>query len=142
MILRVVPMGKPRMTRQDAWKKRKPVTQYHAFKDVVRMQVNQNAEMRRLIDSGMVVVVSWTAYLPMPASWSEKKQREMAGCLHQAKPDRDNIDKALLDALFKDDSGIAAGTLVKRWDDGAGVRMEVMVSDNGFSEPPGGGRSE
>lgn len=48
--------------------------------------------------------------------------------LHRAKPDRDNIDKALLDALFNDDSGIASGLIEKRWDDGNGPRIEAVFS--------------
>ena len=60
-------------------------------------------------------------------------QAEMAGALHRAKPDRDNIDKAILDALFTDDSGIAAGHLEKRWDDGGGPRLEIIFA---ISAPP------
>ena len=40
-----------------------------------------------------------------------KRAQEAIGELHRTKPDRDNIDKAVLDALFDEDSAIAAGYL-------------------------------
>jgi Holliday junction resolvase RusA-like endonuclease len=52
----------------------------------------------------------------------------MSGTLHRQKPDRDNIDKGILDALFKSDCGVAGGTIVKRWDDGKGPRIEIHVT--------------
>lgn len=113
------PLGKPRMTRQDVYIKRKPVVRFRAYE--TRLQaacrgVSQEASQ-----------VSWTAYLSIPKSWSEKKKAAMAGQFHRQKPDRDNIDKGILDALFKSDCGIAAGTLAKFWDDGGGARLEITV---------------
>ena len=131
VIFPIVPMGKPRMTQRDRWKKRPAVTRYHGFKDELRARVAGLPHLRRLIDSGTVYRLSWTAYLPIPASWAKHKKAAMAGALHRAKPDRDNIDKAILDALFTDDSGIAAGHLEKRWDDGRGPRLEIT-----FESPP------
>jgi Holliday junction resolvase RusA-like endonuclease len=69
--------------------------------------------------------LSWVAYFAPSPSWSDTKQRAAIGELHRSKPDRDNIDKALLDALFKNDSGISAGTIEKRWD--WVPRLEVMI---------------
>ena len=49
--------------------------------------------------------------------------------LHRSKPDRDNIDKAVLDVLFAGstggDSGIARGTVEKRWADKACLYVSV-----------------
>ena len=47
------------------------------------------------------------------------------GNLHRLAPDRDNIDKALLDALFPQDKAIAMGHIEKRWD--WEPRMEVTI---------------
>lgn len=113
------PMGKPRMTQRDVWKKRPCVLRYRAWADKAR------AAAGNLITGPQNV--SWTAYFAMPKSWSQSKKDKMRGGPHQQKPDRDNCDKALLDSLFKDDSGISDGTLRKRWDDGNGARMEVTV---------------
>jgi Holliday junction resolvase RusA-like endonuclease len=115
------PMGKPRMTQRDKWQKRPAVIRYRAWADAARAAVPED-----MTDDPLTV--SWTAYLPIPKSWSAKKREAMKDTLHRQKPDRDNIDKGVLDALFKSDCGVAAGTLVKRWDDGIGPRIIVKVS--------------
>ncbi|KNE88062.1 hypothetical protein PSTG_18543, partial [Puccinia striiformis f. sp. tritici PST-78] len=56
-----------------------------------------------------------TFVLPMPDSWSKKKRTEMAGKPHQQKPDKDNLEKALLDAIFEDDCRILDGRVTKVW---------------------------
>lgn len=113
------PMGKPRMTQRDKWAKRPVVLRYRAFSDKARASAPSN-----LPDSP--IRVDWTAYLPMPDSWSSKKKDAHRGQLHQSKPDRDNIDKGILDALWPSDSCIATGTIEKRWDDGKGARIEIQ----------------
>jgi len=124
----VTPIGKPRMTQRDKWAKRLPVVQYYAFKDQMQIQINQAAGLLDFFDGGNVTGLSWVAFLPMPESWSKRKKAEMAGQLHRAKPDRDNIDKAILDSLFANDSGIATGHIEKRWDDGKGPRIEITFT--------------
>ena len=119
LTIRVTPMGKPRMTQRDKWKKRPAAERYHAFKDVVREQGGSAIQPK----AGKL---SWTAYIPIPKSWSKKKKAEMRGAPHQQRPDRDNIDKAILDALFEEDSHIYSGTIEKFWDDGAGARIEFF----------------
>lgn len=39
----------------------------------------------------------------------------MAGKPHQQKPDKDNLEKALLDAIFGEDSHIWDGRVTKIW---------------------------
>jgi len=51
----------------------------------------------------------------------------MAGKPHQVRPDRDNIDKGIMDALFEEDSRVAFGQQSKRWDDGHGPRIIIHV---------------
>lgn len=115
------PIGKPRMTQRDKWAKRPAVMRYRAWADKARASAPADLPERP-------VSVSWVAYLPIPKSWSKIAKHMAAGTHHQQKPDRDNIDKAVCDALWKDDSVIAHGTLEKRWDDGSGPRIEVWVS--------------
>lgn len=119
IVAEVVPMGAPRMTQRDRWKKRPCVLRYHAFKDALRAQVGP-------VPDG-VNSLSWIAYMPIPKSWPKWKKKDMAGKLHDQKPDRDNIDKAILDALFKDDRKVATGRLTKRWDDGNGPRIHLTL---------------
>lgn len=114
----IVPIGKPRMTQRDRWKKRPCVLKYRAFADELRAQTD-----------GMIpedpVSVSWVAWFPFPKSYSKKKRAALAGTIHRQKPDRDNVDKAILDVLFKEDCRVGHGELCKRWDDGKGPRIEL-----------------
>ncbi len=119
MRIPVTPMGKPRMTRRDKWAKRKCVVKYYEFKDKIREYTECFPKKPRRVD--------WIAYLPMPKSWSKAKKSGKQGRLHQSKPDRDNIDKAILDAVLKDDSVVAQGITEKRWDDGMGARLELRA---------------
>ena len=101
----ILPIPKPRMTQRDRWKKRDCVERYHAFKDECRKhKVTVNL-------SGDHV----TFILPMPKSWSEKKQANMDGKPHQLKPDIDNLTKALFDAVLEQDCGVWDHRATKLW---------------------------
>lgn len=120
VVCRVVPMGKPRMTRRDKWMVRPAVARYREFSDALR-------KFFEMVPLKNISELSWEAYIPMPESWSAKKKALMSGTPHRTKPDRDNIDKAILDSLFDDDSGIYTGKMTKLWDDGGGPRIEVWL---------------
>jgi len=115
------PMGKPRMTRQDKWKKRPCVMRYRQIKDEIKAACKADLTKRD------VWRLDWIAYMEMAKSWSKKKRAFFAGGRHRAKPDKDNIDKGILDALFTEDSTICEGFHSKRWDDGHGPRLEVTL---------------
>lgn len=105
----VTPVGKPRMTQRDKWKKRPPVLRYYQFKDEINLAAKQ-------IDYVPADELKLVFYLPMPKSWSYKKRREMRGRPHQQKPDTDNLTKAFKDALCEDDSYIWHEDCAKYWD--------------------------
>lgn len=107
------------MTQRDKWARRACVMRYFAWKDKARESAGE------LPAPESVTSLSWVAYFCPPVSWSKKKRLSVIGKPHRAKPDRDNIDKAVLDALFKEDSAIAKGTIEKRWD--WIERMEVTI---------------
>jgi Holliday junction resolvase RusA-like endonuclease len=111
----IVPMGKPRQTQRDKWKKREVVTRYHTFKDECRL-----ANVT-LPEAGAHV----TFVLPMPASWSRKKRDQMDGAPHTQKPDIDNCTKALMDAVFPDDSGVWDIRTTKIWGLEGQIRITV-----------------
>lgn len=92
------------MTRSDTWKKRPAVLRYRAFRDEVRM-----------LGVKIPVPASITFWMPMPESWSQKKRTAMLHQPHCQKPDIDNCVKALLDAVFEDDSHVWKITAEKRW---------------------------
>lgn len=103
-VYNINPVGKPRMTQRDQWKKRPAVMRYRAFADEVRDKIKEVPIPYHVI-----------FILPMPKSWSKKKRREMAGEPHCQRPDKDNLEKAFLDALFTDDSHVWDGRVSKLW---------------------------
>lgn len=110
----ITPMGKPRMTQRDKWRAREAVVRYRAFKDECRLRNVM------LPDAGAHV----TFILPMPKSWSKKKRREMNGAPHRQKPDVDNCAKALMDAVFPDDSGVWDIRATKVWGEQGAIVIE------------------
>ncbi len=61
----------------------------------------------------------------MPKSWSQKKRTQLNGQAHQQKPDKDNLEKALLDAIFDDDSRVWDGRVTKLW----GEKGQIIVGE-------------
>jgi Holliday junction resolvase RusA-like endonuclease len=112
-VYKINPVPKPRMTQQDKWKKRKPVLNYWFFKDHVRLL---GVKLREGGDHVVFII-------PMPPSWSKKKQAQLVGKPHQQKPDKDNLEKALLDALFDDDCAVWDGRTSKLW----GISGAIVV---------------
>lgn len=111
IVFNVNPMGKPRMTQRDKWLKppRKPVALYWSFKDVLK------AESAKINFSMPESDYHIFCIIQMPNSWSDKKKNQMNNAPHQQKPDKDNIEKGILDALLDDDSKVWDGRVTKRW---------------------------
>ncbi|WP_288365609.1 RusA family crossover junction endodeoxyribonuclease [uncultured Marinobacter sp.] len=101
----ITPVAKPRMTRKDKFAKRPATAKYWAFKDECRLRKISVPE------SGAHI----TFILPMPKSWSAKKRAEMDGQPHQQKPDKDNLEKALLDAVYDEDCKVWDSRVTKVW---------------------------
>ncbi|MEE8128174.1 RusA family crossover junction endodeoxyribonuclease [Candidatus Vondammii sp. HM_W22] len=110
------PQAKPRMTKRDKWAKRPAVQRYHAFKDEIRYR------KVKLPESGWHVVFQ----IQMPKSWANKKRLQMAGKPHQVVPDKDNLEKALLDSLFLDDCRVWDGRVTKIW----GWKGVIWICEN------------
>ncbi len=66
-----------------------------------------------------------TFVIPMPQSWSKKKRAQHAGKPHQQKPDKDNLEKALLDAVFDEDSHVWDGRVTKIW----GEKGQIIIEE-------------
>lgn len=75
------------------------------------------------------VELNITFYLPIPPSWTKTKQRDMDGQLHTSRPDRDNLEKGVCDALnkivWKDDGQVCMGTTIKRYSREPRIEIEV-----------------
>lgn len=113
------PIGKPRMTRRDVWKKRPIVLRYRKFADEIR------AASGKLPSSPDMVVI--TAWMPMPKSWSRKKRDLLNNRPCRTRPDVDNVIKAVMDALFDEDCGIWVGVAIKYWCPIGQERLEVKL---------------
>lgn len=108
IIIDIDPIGKPRMTKADAWKKRPCVLRYWEFKDELVKQCKQAGyELEEKLDL--------VFFIPMPKSWSKKKRKVMNMQPHKQKPDWDNISKAFCDCLSKDDSKVWKASVEKYW---------------------------
>jgi len=118
------PVGKPRQTRSDRWKKRPEVLRYRAWADEVRRVATGDAAQKL---EGVPLEVRVKAYFALPKTWSAAKRRAWTGKPHQSKPDWDNVAKSVCDALFAEDKTIWAGSLSKFWEDGKGARIEIEV---------------
>lgn len=116
------PLGKPRMTQRDKWKKRPNVVRYREWCDRIHEAVGDS-----LPAAEQVAEVNWTAYFEPPKSWPKRRRVAAMGTRHRSKPDRDNIDKAVLDCLFEHDERIPDGTLRKRWDWMARLEIEILM---------------
>ncbi|MGQ0329406.1 RusA family crossover junction endodeoxyribonuclease [Citrobacter portucalensis] len=112
----ITPVGKPRMTCADKWKKRPEVLRYRAFCDEVRLQGIELPESDAHV----------TFILPMPASWSKKKRADFNGKPHQIKPDFDNMMKALMDAIYENDAHIWDARVSKLWGETGRIIIEEL----------------
>ena len=113
----IKPVPKPRMTSSSRYKTTEQEAVYYAFgREVRRMHIT-------IPESGYHVIF----VLMMPLGWSEKKKNKMRHTAHQSGrgPDKDNLEKALLDSIFyknpkekkKNDAHIWNGTVSKVWGD-------------------------
>ena len=70
-------------------------------------------------------------YMPIPKSWSKKKQIETHSRPHTSKPDIDNLAKAVLDGIsgryFRDDSQVYSLHCMKYWSNNP--RISVIMKE-------------
>ena len=118
LIYAIDPLGKPRMTRRSMYvdgKLRPPVARYMAFKDLVRT-----------IGVHLPECYHVTFVFEMPKSWSQAKRERMRGQPHTQKPDKDNCEKALHDALLDDDAKVWDGRVSKFWGEAGMIVVEEI----------------
>lgn len=121
IILPGTPIGKPRMTLRDKWAKRPAVVKYRDWCDRLR------ALAGTIPPAGLIYELNWVAVFEPPKSWAKKERCSALGTLHRMKPDRDNIDKAVLDCLWESDSAIAQGRIAKVWGFEPRLELEMIL---------------
>jgi hypothetical protein len=101
------------MTRSDQWNERDCVVRYRTWCDLARTAATgaPNSYLNPEQFLGYYAFV----HHPIPPSWSKGKKAIMEGRLHQQKPDKDNVEKAINDALFLDDSPLAIGGVMAQY---------------------------
>lgn len=107
----IVPVPAPRQVKKDKFNPTDAVLRYRAFRDEVALR---HVTIDRLPAFFMFV-------LPMFPSWSGAKRTRMRGMPHEQTPDKDNLEKALLDAIYGDDSHIWWTGSLKIWHDSGGI---------------------
>ena len=100
--------GKPRMTRGDRANYRPVVRRYWAYKELIK-----NAARKQKFKMGDQHEVKF--FIQMPKSWSKKKKSEMCGKPHRSRPDLDNLQKGIWDALLHEDSTVWSVWATKYW---------------------------
>ena len=110
IILAISPMAAPRLNRKSRFHPKKCGLwqRYLQWKQEVAW-LAQQAGWQPTDDLSVRFI------LPMPKSWSKKKQQKMDGQPHQQRPDRNNLTKALEDALYEDDCQVWRSIEEKRW---------------------------
>jgi Holliday junction resolvase RusA-like endonuclease len=103
----IEPTPAPRQSRRDRWSPSASVLRYRAFRDEVAWKIRELPE-----DFFHVIFL-----LPMPPSWSDRKKAETVGNPHTGTPDKDNLEKALIDAVFRnrDDAHVWNTASTKLW---------------------------
>ena len=85
---------------------------------------------RDLIAATGPVRLDATFFIPVPPSINGKERAERLAGWHDIKPDRDNLEKALCDALnhagvWKDDCQVVDGRIQKKWAEVGCIEVKV-----------------
>lgn len=121
------PIGKPRMTRSDKWRKRPCVMKYRAWADHARLCVLQ--QVGKLPPAAQVIQLQMVAQFEPPLKIGRRKlhaneRAVMYGLPHREKPDWDNIAKCQ-DSLYEDDKQIPWGGCRKVY--GPVTQLEITI---------------
>lgn len=107
-------------------KKIETVKRYLSYKEQISWAARQQYKGAPMTGP---IAVNLTFYMPIPGSWSIKKKLLMDGKLHTTKPDRDNLEKGVCDALnkiiWKDDGQVCDGRTVKYYSSNPRVEIEI-----------------
>ena len=92
-------------------------------------------QSRERLESGQPLRASLNIWFAVPESYSYSKRTELLsrGAWHIIKPDCDNLDKAILDALnglaYDDDSAVCELHVTKRYAANNAERVEVLIEE-------------
>lgn len=139
LVIMIEPMGTVRTTRgminRIRWKKYTledkrvmKVIEYLQYKERLSWAARQKHKDEPITGP---IKVNLTFYMPMPESWSGVKKRRMEGAPHTTKPDRDNLEKGVCDALnkivWKDDGQVCDGRTRKFYSNEPRIEIEICA---------------
>lgn len=110
----ITPVPAPRQVARDKFNPSASVQRYRAFRDECRLR---HVQLPRPFHHVIFI-------LPMSRSWSGKERLRLMGMPHEMRPDRDNLEKALLDAVYGEDCQVWDGRATKLW----GPQGMIIVS--------------
>jgi Holliday junction resolvase RusA-like endonuclease len=111
------PMGAVRQTHADRWKKRDCVLRYAEYKHALKLKVGEHPVPDEL---------HLKFHIAMPASWSGKQKARMTAKPHRQKPDKDNLCKGVMDALWENDQAIWRGSQEKFWAESGAIEIQMI----------------
>lgn len=100
---------KPRMVASDKWRRRPIVLKYFRYKDELLLASKKQRFVA--LNCGYHLIFMFEP----PRSLSKKKREAMFFTPHQARPDKDNLEKGFLDALHLNDEAVWDGRTTKIW---------------------------
>lgn len=95
--IEIEPISYVRRTKADSWKKRPAVVKYYAYKNLLAFLLNRMGYKQ---EEKLNIIF----YLPIPKSFRNREIYHLKE--HHKKPDLDNLVKAFLDAVAKQDNYI------------------------------------
>ncbi|MCM3452767.1 RusA family crossover junction endodeoxyribonuclease [Heyndrickxia oleronia] len=120
------PMGAVRMTTRGKYIKAN-AQRYLMYKERIQWLARKQLKNKTPF-AGPVEVRIWFN-MPIPKSWSKKKQNEAYGEYHTKKPDTDNLLKGVFDSLNKiawqDDNQVAKVIATKIYAEKSGIEIEI-----------------
>lgn len=113
--IEILPVGYVRLTQSDKWRgmrkgskpMRPAVARYFAYRDELRLKA-------RLAGLEVRAPYLLEFYLPFPKTQGKRSWELERPIPHTSKPDKDNLEKAFLDALVPNDQ-VVWGGLVFKW---------------------------
>jgi len=119
--IRPKPAPRPRVTRRGTYNPK----DYTDYKNAIALLAER--EKPKKIEGAVLLKIEYR--FKMPNSWSKKKKVEMQGLWHTSRPDLDNLDKSIKDALsgvcYNDDSQVVLKQTNKVWSNNGMVHITV-----------------
>jgi Holliday junction resolvase RusA-like endonuclease len=122
------PMGKQRARMSFTTKRTYTPDETVRYENLIKMTYAEKYQNNQPYKDPIGITVM--AYMPMPQSWSKKKQMEVVGFPCLTKPDTDNILKIAMDSLngiaYIDDKQIYKASIYKAYS--TEPRLEIILT--------------